>query len=141
MEEGWWRGKLGEKVGVFPSNFVEALPASPVLANKRPNSTKKENRSLHSSREDLLSTSPSLNIIDNKDAPVLPPKPVREYCRVLYPYEPQNEDELELQVGDVITVVSKELPDKGWWRGEIRGKIGVFPDNFVKLIPPEGEFC
>lgn len=68
-------------------------------------------------------------------------KPVREYCRVLYPYEPQNEDELELQVGDVITVVSKELPDKGWWRGEIRGKIGVFPDNFVKLIPPEGEFC
>lgn len=137
VEEGWWRGKLGEKVGVFPSNFVEALPASPVLANKRPNSTKKENRSLHSSREDLLSTSPSLNIIDNKDAPVLPPKPVREYCRVLYPYEPQNEDELELQVGDVITVVSKELPDKGWWRGEIRGKIGVFPDNFVKLIPPE----
>ena len=24
-EEGWWRGKLGGKEGVFPSNFVEIL--------------------------------------------------------------------------------------------------------------------
>ena len=39
--------------------------------------------------------------------PVLPPKPVRELCKVLYPYEPANGDELELVVGDVITVISK----------------------------------
>lgn len=73
-------------------------------------------------------------------APSLPPKPQREFCRVEFPYAPQNEDELELKVGDIITIHSMELPDKGWWKGELRGKIGVFPDNFVKLMAPtEGE--
>ena len=24
-EEGWWRGKVGDKVGLFPSNFVEIV--------------------------------------------------------------------------------------------------------------------
>ena len=24
-EEGWWRGKMGSKQGVFPSNFVEEI--------------------------------------------------------------------------------------------------------------------
>ena len=24
-EDGWWRGKLGDKVGLFPSNFVEVI--------------------------------------------------------------------------------------------------------------------
>lgn len=57
-----------------------------------------------------------------------------------FPYAPQNDDELELKVGDIITIHSMELPDKGWWKGELRGKVGVFPDNFVKLIAPtEGE--
>lgn len=72
--------------------------------------------------------------------PTLPPKPQREYCRVEFPYAPQNDDELELKVDDIISIVSMELPDKGWWKGELRGKIGVFPDNFVKLLPPsDGE--
>lgn len=72
--------------------------------------------------------------------PTLPPKPPREYCRVEFPYAPQNDDELELKVDDIISIVSMELPDKGWWKGELRGKVGVFPDNFVKLLPPsDGE--
>lgn len=25
VEEGWWRGKLNGKIGVFPSNFVETI--------------------------------------------------------------------------------------------------------------------
>jgi len=72
---------------------------------------------------------------------MLPPKPQREFCRVEFPYAPQNDDELELKVDDIITVITTELPDKGWWKGEIRGKVGVFPDNFVKMLAPsEGEF-
>ena len=39
----------------------------------------------------------------------------------------------------IVNVVTKEVEDKGWWKGEIDGRIGVFPDNFVKLIvTPEG---
>jgi hypothetical protein len=34
----------------------------------------------------------------------------------------------------IVNIVSKEVEDKGWWKGEIEGRVGVFPDNFVKLI-------
>lgn len=57
---------------------------------------------------------------------------------MLFPYPPSNEDELELKEGDIISVINKELPDKGWWKGELRGKIGVFPDNFVVPLSPDG---
>ncbi|XP_055382904.1 E3 ubiquitin-protein ligase SH3RF2 isoform X2 [Condylostylus longicornis] len=163
VEEGWWRGKLNDKIGVFPSNFVVPVEPSPILANRKSNnlatvpapaittttnSIKTENRSsLHSSNENLIigsGISAGINSKINKsikdkekDVPLLPPKPMREFCRVMFPYEPQNDDELELQVGDIIQIQSKELPDKGWWRGELKGKIGVFPDNFVTLLPPD----
>ena len=54
---------------------------------------------------------------------------------MLFPYTALNEDELSLQEGQIITIVSKDIEDKGWWRGEIDGKVGVFPDNFVKMLP------
>lgn len=61
---------------------------------------------------------------------------VKEYCRVLFPYTAVNEDELTLAEGDIVTIVSKDAPDRGWWRGELHGKVGLFPDNFVHLLPP-----
>ena len=48
-----------------------------------------------------------------------------------------NDDELGLKVGDIITILSKQCEDPGWWMGELDGRVGVFPDNFVKLIPFE----
>lgn len=156
VEEGWWRGKLNGKVGVFPSNFVEITEsASPTSANRKSstgakplldgclgslsktNSLNKSRSSLNSSREDLDHVLPAATQQALQDAPSLPPKPVRELCKVLFAYAPANEDELKLVEGDIITILSKELPDKGWWKGELRGRIGVFPDNFVVVLPPE----
>lgn len=59
---------------------------------------------------------------------------MKEVCRALFPYEAANEDELTLKEGDLITLLSREVADKGWWRGELRGKVGVFPDNFVEAV-------
>lgn len=56
---------------------------------------------------------------------------------MLYAYAPVNDDELKLNEGDIVMIINKDLPDKGWWKGELRGKIGVFPDNFVTLLPSE----
>ena len=50
---------------------------------------------------------------------------------VLYEYTAQLPDELNLKVGDVVTKV--ERMDGGWWQGELAGKRGMFPDNFVKV--------
>ncbi|XP_058622189.1 SH3 domain-containing kinase-binding protein 1 isoform X2 [Onychostoma macrolepis] len=63
----------------------------------------------------------------------------KEFCKVIFPYESHNEDELSIKEGDIVTIINKECADAGWWLGELNGKRGVFPDNFVKLLIPEVE--
>ncbi|XP_032082483.1 SH3 domain-containing kinase-binding protein 1 isoform X2 [Thamnophis elegans] len=64
---------------------------------------------------------------------------MKEYCKVIFPYEAQNEDELTIKEGDIVTLVNKDCIDAGWWEGELNCKRGVFPDNFVKLLLPDFE--
>ncbi|XP_028652643.1 CD2-associated protein isoform X1 [Erpetoichthys calabaricus] len=58
---------------------------------------------------------------------------VKEYCKACFTYEGTNEDELSLKEGDIIRILSKVTGEPGWWKGEINGKEGVFPDNFVTM--------
>lgn len=55
-------------------------------------------------------------------------------CEVKYAYKAQNSDELSLKEGEIVTVISQEGQDPGWWLGELNGQTGVFPDNFVHII-------
>ena len=48
-----------------------------------------------------------------------------------YEYTAEQDDELSLRPGDIITEVKKSTG--GWWEGTLNGKRGVFPDNFVKV--------
>ena len=71
---------------------------------------------------------------------VFPPaaKKPSDRAKVLYDYEPQNSDELQLKVGQIIRIINKEVFNtEGWWEGELNGSVGVFPDNFVELLPLE----
>ncbi|XP_075812834.1 SH3 domain-containing kinase-binding protein 1 isoform X9 [Microtus pennsylvanicus] len=61
----------------------------------------------------------------------------KDYCKVIFPYEAQNDDELTIKEGDIVTLINKDCIDVGWWEGELNGRRGVFPDNFVKLLPPD----
>ncbi|XP_032476201.1 SH3 domain-containing kinase-binding protein 1-like [Phocoena sinus] len=59
---------------------------------------------------------------------------------VEFDYQAQHDDELTITVGEIITNIRKA--DGGWWEGQINGRRGLFPDNFVrtsrlKLCPPE----
>ncbi|XP_062376399.1 sorbin and SH3 domain-containing protein 1 [Sardina pilchardus] len=65
------------------------------------------------------------------------PEPGRLSCGIfqaLYSYVPQNEDELELQEGDLVSVMEK--CDDGWFVGTSkRTKLfGTFPGNYVKAV-------
>lgn len=51
-------------------------------------------------------------------------------CTVLYAYKHQRKDELDLSEGQVIRVIEKLSDD--WWRGEVEGRIGLFPTNYVE---------
>lgn len=53
-------------------------------------------------------------------------------CVVNYPYDASESDELTIRPGDVLRDVER-LPG-GWWRGELRGRRGMFPDNFVSVF-------
>ncbi|XP_035698167.1 hemicentin-2-like [Branchiostoma floridae] len=56
----------------------------------------------------------------------------RRYAKVLYTYIPREENELPLEVDDIIEVLEGE--DGGWCLGYLRGRIGLFPSNYVKFI-------
>ena len=57
-------------------------------------------------------------------------------AKVTFDYDAENNDELTLKEGDMVKVLDQE--EEGWWKGELNGKIGVFPSNFVELVkgPP-----
>ncbi|NXJ13618.1 CD2AP protein, partial [Odontophorus gujanensis] len=57
----------------------------------------------------------------------------KEYCRTIFPYEGSN-DELSFKEGEIIQIISKDTGEPGWWKGELNGKEGVFPDNFAVQI-------
>ncbi|NP_001134009.1 SH3 domain-containing kinase-binding protein 1 [Salmo salar] len=63
----------------------------------------------------------------------------RELCKVIFPYDANNEDELSMKEGEIVTIINRDCADAGWWMGEIGGRKGVFPDNFVKLLIPDVE--
>lgn len=162
VEDGWWRGRVGGREGVFPSNFVDMCNNNPDCDIKDTSVDAKNKKNSLSSLTvgPLFSNGPVLNIAANiknssnpsrevpsehtkketdgrappDTAPRLPPKRVKEQCLVLFPYQAQNEDELTLEEGQIVQVISKEVEDKGWWKGEVDGRTGVFPDNFVKLV-------
>lgn len=51
---------------------------------------------------------------------------------MLLDFEATMPDELTVCVGDVVKNVSKAT-EEGWLEGDLRGKRGMFPGNFVKV--------
>ncbi|XP_053254982.1 SH3 domain-containing kinase-binding protein 1-like isoform X1 [Podarcis raffonei] len=142
IEDGWWLGKKNGKLGAFPSNFVQELndlPSEMVFAEpkvgagkQRPKMTnetfvlsepEKVENTLEKPTPPRMQASPKVQALQTNDAPV--------YCRAMFDYEPEHEDELLLRKGDLVLLLSKETADMGWWEGECRGRKGLFPDNFV----------
>ncbi|KAJ0066592.1 hypothetical protein NL108_015480, partial [Boleophthalmus pectinirostris] len=119
IEDGWWMGIKNGKVGAFPSNFVKEIIVKDTKIN--------EGKSRPKLSDALFTKDVSNNF--TVEFWLL-------FCKVMFDYKPKAEDELELKKGDVVVVLSKESEDEGWWQGELNGRCGFFPDNFVMLIPP-----
>ncbi|KAM9305973.1 nostrin [Gastrophryne carolinensis] len=121
---------------------------------RRMSSKRISTRSTRSTRSTTYSTSSINNHVIDPDETDFPNKPPRgltkrssinqqgsmrdhgdsEYCniglcRVLYPYQPQRNDELGLEKGDVIIIHKKE---DEWWQGTLNGRKGYFPATYVE---------
>lgn len=53
--------------------------------------------------------------------------------RALHTFEPTEPGELAFEKGEVIKVVDRGYKD--WWRGQLKGRTGIFPVNYVEPLP------
>ncbi|XP_065156442.1 uncharacterized protein [Atheta coriaria] len=63
------------------------------------------------------------------------PEP-RLVARAVYNFVGQSARELTFKKGDVIFV--RRQIDKNWYEGELNAMIGLFPSNYVEIVPYEG---
>ncbi|TNN89099.1 CD2-associated protein [Liparis tanakae] len=177
-EEGWLTGELRGKRGIFPANFATEVPVYLIGEGKRePRSIRKSKKTKPTRKcevafaydpfnEDELQlvVGETLEIIREIKLKVgnhyiVYISLVVECCQVMFEYKAKTDDELDLKPGDVVVILRKqvgvpkdgavfellmrafnlhlkETEDDGWWEGELNGRCGLFPDNFVMLIPP-----
>ncbi|MCI4389234.1 hypothetical protein PGIGA_G00095540 [Pangasianodon gigas] len=140
-EEGWMEGDLNGRRGLFPDNFVKELRKESKEETKEVKEVKEVKEDAQLQRRSSGNVASLVQRISTYGIPAgglgFQPrasrkKPKKRQCKVLFEYVPQNEDELELKVGDIIEI-SEEV-EEGWWSGIVNGKTGLFPSNFVKEI-------
>ena len=62
-----------------------------------------------------------------------PPRPpAKPQAQALYDYDATTDDELSFRENDIITILQKD--PAGWWEGELNGKKGWVPANYVKEV-------
>ncbi|XP_030304103.1 CD2-associated protein isoform X4 [Calypte anna] len=134
-EEGWLEGELNGKRGVFPDNFVKEVKKDVEPKDDSVPLRREKSGNVAS----LVQRMSSYGLPVGGFQPHPPSKGLKKrsgskkrQCKVLFEYAPQNEDELELKLGDVIDI--NEEVEEGWWSGTLNGKTGLFPSNFVKEL-------
>lgn len=76
-----------------------------------------------------ISTAPSRR----PSEPLPPPqRAAPPQVRALYDFTAEEGDELEFHTGDIIEVLDRS--DPAWWRGKLRGRIGLFPANYTEQL-------
>ncbi|XP_040827194.1 vinexin [Ochotona curzoniae] len=59
----------------------------------------------------------------------------RKAARLKFDFQAQSPKELTLQKGDIV-YIHKEV-DKNWLEGEHHGRLGIFPANYVEVLPAD----
>lgn len=52
--------------------------------------------------------------------------------RALFDFQPSEPGELQFKKGDIIAVLESVYKD--WWKGSLRGQVGIFPLNYVEKL-------
>ncbi|KAI8059640.1 SH3 domain-containing protein [Gongronella butleri] len=162
--DGWWKGETNGKMGLFPSSHVKIIDAKdhPLEEDKTKRQSfklaaygvkqggigsilaggmglRKKGGPAPTKHDDQPPTTTTPSPPPAAAAPTseqpAPSAEQHEQAIVLNAYIPQQEDELALLPGAYITITDK-MDNAGWWRGHNeKNEQGVFPMNFVKLIP------
>ncbi|CAG7851740.1 SubName: Full=Uncharacterized protein {ECO:0000313/EMBL:CCA71661.1} [Serendipita indica DSM 11827] len=161
----WWHGFItGKGIGMFPFNFVEPLDdefddsdeVDPVTASLYKPHTKFRvlhdvpsiedgmlslkqgdvislvSRPFHDKWEGRLRSQAGTFFLDDNIEPII----TSRVCAI-YDYKAQNEGELTFARGDVITVIQPSEESTFWWYGATKNDVGIFPFNYIDIIPDE----
>uniref|UniRef100_A0A2K6FYC8 Nostrin n=1 Tax=Propithecus coquereli TaxID=379532 RepID=A0A2K6FYC8_PROCO len=60
-------------------------------------------------------------------------QPSNNLCKALYSFQARQDDELNLEKGDIVIIHEKK--EEGWWFGSLNGKKGHFPAAYVEELP------
>jgi hypothetical protein len=146
----WWTGKIGNTVGIFPSNYVQKVDV-----NSGTNSTTTDTTTA------VISAVESANAqVDNEVSQIIENKTTEkpldssvtanaqimkgkkpEIASVIAPYQATSAEQLSLARGQLIMIRKKT--DSGWWEGELQAKgrkrqVGWFPASYVKVLNSSG---
>ncbi|XP_057197251.1 sorbin and SH3 domain-containing protein 1 isoform X8 [Triplophysa rosa] len=162
VDENWYEGKISgtNRQGIFPVTYIEVhkrprvkngvdYPDPPIShsphrsTNASPQPIKNDVEYYgRSSRSpvmlfDIQDNNMNANSFTQPLSQSSSPEPGRMSCGIfqaLYNYVPQNDDELELQDGDLVNVMEK--CDDGWFVGTSKRtkQFGTFPGNYVKAV-------
>merc|ERR1719510_2665822 len=161
VDQNWYEGRIGSRKGIFPASYIEVLlePGEtrglsptpiikPVAAPAAHSILKNGSLPVPSYNPNYSITSP-YSTINSRPGSSMSQTTVTQQqmttsnsfhmeCknepvpfRALYNYKPQNDDEVELNEGDVVYVMEK--CDDGWFVGTSQrtGIFGTFPGNYV----------
>uniref|UniRef100_T1IY47 Intersectin-1 n=1 Tax=Strigamia maritima TaxID=126957 RepID=T1IY47_STRMM len=108
----WWTGIIGDRVGVFPSNYVKPADSKATSPGTSRAASEQQQQQMKSGKKS-------------------------DIAMVIAPYAATGHEQLSLQRGQLIQIRKKS--SNGWWEGELQAKgkkrqIGWFPASYVKLL-------
>ncbi|NWW74798.1 SH319 protein, partial [Climacteris rufus] len=113
VNEEWAKGELRGTSGIFPLNFVEVIEDLPATG-----------MSTETALKNKVEVSSSLPQNNRRSA---------EWCEALHDFTAETKDDLSFKKGDCIQIL--EQVDLEWYRGRLNGKEGIFPAVFVQTCP------
>uniref|UniRef100_A0A669QUU9 Intersectin-1 n=1 Tax=Phasianus colchicus TaxID=9054 RepID=A0A669QUU9_PHACC len=158
----WWTGTLGDKTGVFPSNYVRLKDSEASGAAGKTGSLGKKPEiaqviaSYTATGPEQLTLAPGQLILIRKKNPGgwwegelqargkkrqigwFPANYVKllspgTMCQVIGMYDYTAQNDDELAFNKGQIINVLNKEDPDWWKGEVNGQVGLFPSNYVKL--------
>ncbi|KAM9266259.1 LOW QUALITY PROTEIN: vinexin [Morus bassanus] len=110
------------------------LPASPKM--ERGGLGLASDRSRAAPSRDTLrpGTLPSLSDMGDPAEAIRREEKKMKAARLKFDFQAESPKELTLQKGDIV-YIHKEV-DRNWLEGEHHGRVGIFPSNYVEILPP-----
>uniref|UniRef100_A0A669QKQ3 Uncharacterized protein n=1 Tax=Phasianus colchicus TaxID=9054 RepID=A0A669QKQ3_PHACC len=140
VEQLWWQGRnvVNGETGWFPCAAVRPFICNPILPHPRYAGPMERGEA----EQILTPRSDGTFLVRQrvKDTGEFAIRAVRSFgsAKARYDFCARDRTELTLREGDIIRVLSKK-GHPGWWKGEIYGRVGWFPANYVE--EDYSEYC